>query len=301
MLKIFDQLWYVKSNNSNKATDLSYMTYYKDDAAFKKRKATGLSWASRSNPNEQGDVVDNELIAGFQVISSVSRWSTQNKLFRVRDPRGFVVEIPSGNLAKLIACTTITNGTIADKCIWGREGQDHLLIPEQSDLYQEACVNMTKLNKKISMKDIAVGEVIEVSANGRLTKRIYLGQCKSTHTGEAVSRSGSYWTSTSKVIASFDAYTETKWWYCFTDISTLDRIDNLENSYIGFHQMRTTNVTNRTGQKLDMDIVTQIRDCMKYGTSSAATAEFRTQLEQDGANNGTSVRINTTFVGAEWK
>lgn len=254
MLKIFDQIWYAKTTSTNKSDDLSYMTYYKDDAAFKKRKATGLSWAGLSNTNNQGDIVDNELIAGFQVISSVSRWSTQNKLFRVRDPRGFVVEIPSGNLAKLIACTTITNGTIADKCVWGREGQDHLLIPEHSDLYQEACVNMTKLNKKISMKDIAVGEVIEVSANGRLHKRIYLGQCKSTHTGEAVSRSGSYWPSTSKVIASFDAYTETKWWYCFTDIYILDRISDLENSYVTLQQMRTANVTNRTGQKLDTDI-----------------------------------------------
>lgn len=43
MINIPKQLWYVI--NPNRSNDLVYMTYYEKNAAFEKRKATGLSWA----------------------------------------------------------------------------------------------------------------------------------------------------------------------------------------------------------------------------------------------------------------
>jgi hypothetical protein len=300
MLKIFDQLWFIKSTGGS--SDLSYMTYFKDDSAFKKRKATGLGWASRSNPNEQGEIVNNDLVQGFEVVASVSRWSTQNKLFRMRDPRGFVVEIPSGNLAKLIACTTITNGVIQDKCVWGRDGQDHLLIPEQSNLYQEARVNMAKLSKNIALKDVAVGEVVEISRGGTIQKRIYIGQCKSIHSGQAHRRSGSYFGGSKHTVATFDAFTETKWWHCFSNVANNNTKIDHQSIYIS--QSRTATVVSRTGQQLDMDLVAEIRHCMRYNTSTEAVDEFEQQLETDRTvNNRSGEKLHITAILEEtiWK
>ena len=118
MLKIYDQLWYVKtksSYHSNSNPDLSYMTYYEDNAAFRKRQHTGLRWAQAKE--DDAVIIDNEPVAGFTVDSVASRWTTENKMFRIRDPRGFIVEVPTGNVANVLACTTVINGVIQTECV----------------------------------------------------------------------------------------------------------------------------------------------------------------------------------------
>lgn len=46
MINIPKQLWYVVA--SSREENLAYMTYYEDNAAFEKRKTTGMDWAYRS-------------------------------------------------------------------------------------------------------------------------------------------------------------------------------------------------------------------------------------------------------------
>lgn len=61
---------------------------------------------------------DNDPLEGFKVLTSVSRYSTSNKLWRVQDPRGVVLEITTGCFEKIIMATTITKGLIEGKCRW---------------------------------------------------------------------------------------------------------------------------------------------------------------------------------------
>ena len=172
MLKIHDKLWYVKRTNE----DLAYMTYYKEDKAFEKRKETGTSWARSS---EEGVVCDNTPQEGFIVGQSVSRYFTSNKLFRVMDPRGFEVEIPTDNLAMLLQSCTITNSVVQEKCVWGREGSNHILLNEGSEPYKAAMENMDKLaHEALKPKDHVVGDVLKTLDSWLF---LYLGRVKITY------------------------------------------------------------------------------------------------------------------------
>lgn len=66
----------------------------------------------------QPKIIDNVPMVGFKIVSSVGRYSTANKLWRVLDPRGFELEISCANLESIINETTITKGVIESACMW---------------------------------------------------------------------------------------------------------------------------------------------------------------------------------------
>lgn len=159
-MKIHKELWYIKKGSR----DLSYMTYYEDNKAFESRKSTGTSWAGvrKQNYNYEteeyevnpewkevvGKIVENTPMSGFKIGDCNSRWTTSNKVFEVRDPRGFTVEIPSGNLAALIQSCTISNGEVQGDCIWARDGSNHVLLNVESEPYKKALESISSNNKE---------------------------------------------------------------------------------------------------------------------------------------------------------
>lgn len=167
---------YVNTRGQNTDDDfpLGFLTPYEDNAAFKKRKQTVDAWAcghcygNKSEAQREGNYINNELMEGFQISKHVKRygWNGGNVVWRITDPRGFELEIQSANFASIVACTTIINGVIQGKCIWGREGAQNVLLPELSEPYQLA-VEQTKRNdvlktNKITAKDVKVGDIIEI-------------------------------------------------------------------------------------------------------------------------------------------
>lgn len=68
-------------------------------------------------------VVDNEPLEGFKIVDFASRY-TGNKWIRIRDPRGFELEISVANLIEMVGKVTITNAVIQGKCVWdfGKNG-----------------------------------------------------------------------------------------------------------------------------------------------------------------------------------
>ncbi len=183
MLKIYDKLWYIKRGNE----DLAYMTYHEDNKAFDKRKSTGIGWA---RTEEGAAIIGNTPIEGFTVGQSVSRWTTSNKVFRVKDPRGFEVEIPTDNLAMLLQTCTTTNSVIQEKCVWGREGSNHILLNEGSTPYQKAMSNMDKLAQDvIKPKDHTVGDLLS-TVDG--DSYLYLGKIKVTYEAAIHKQIGGY-------------------------------------------------------------------------------------------------------------
>jgi uncharacterized protein YkvS len=301
MLKIFDKLWYVKTQSANpNDTDLSYMTYYEDNAAFKKRQATGLTWAV-PGASKTGIIVDNTPQEGFKVLSVESRWTTQNKVFRIRDPRGFVVEIPTGNLNKILECAVVDHGVIMGECIWGREVADHLLIPKNSVLFQEATLNMEKLDSKIKIKDVAVGEIIELTGHSSLNKVIYLGKFKGKYTGEAA-ESGSWgYNQKRNSICTFDEYTDKKWWLSFVNVSALRTIEG-GGGFVGHQSRRTVKVVGRSGDKVERDIVDKLRAMIKYTDTTEACKHYRAEFRLTSrGQRDDRARITAKFQGAVWQ
>lgn len=215
MIKIAKKFWFVKG--VNREDELSYMCPYEETkegeplSNVAKMQSTGRSWASvgpqkvyklkedaktsydyerdeNNNvvvdhviPAKSGEefISDNTPTTGFYVGSSVSRWSTSNKLFRVKDPRGFTVEIPTDNLATLLHHTTVVKGVVQEECVWGREGNNHILLPVNSEPYLITLDQMDTLqNKLISVKDLKVGDVVKMFEDNN--EYYYAGKLKGT-------------------------------------------------------------------------------------------------------------------------
>ena len=178
---------------------LGFASPYTKDSAFEKRKSTQDSWAyggatvtidDEDNCTVTGGgtrggygggvkwdasmlfiagcyprVIPNDPVAGFEIAKSVRRsgWNgSGNVKWRITDPRGFDLEISSENFARVLACSTLVNGVIQGNCVWGRIGKDNVLLPEASEPYQKATEHTTKVNTKISLKDLNIGDKVEL-------------------------------------------------------------------------------------------------------------------------------------------
>lgn len=159
---------------------LGFATPFGTDAAFAKRKNTVDSWTGKIDPkrkeNPRFETLDNVLMEGFRISQSVRRYGWNgggNVLWRIEDPRGFELEISSNNFASIVDCTTLTNGVIEGKCIWGREGAVNVLLPESSVPYQEA-VNFTDLSKlKVTAKEMTPGQMVRMKDD---TVAMFMGE-----------------------------------------------------------------------------------------------------------------------------
>lgn len=182
VVKIYDKLWVIhkfegtydymlNAYTNAKERPISYMCHYEENKSFETRKETGRRWAK--NPNKDGTVYDNVPMTGFKIGKSVSRWSTSNKLFRLIDPRGFEVEITTGNLEMLLRDVTVVKGEIQEKCLWARETQN-ILVSVNSEPYLNS-VSMSKDDMKArpKMKDVKIGDVVILSNR---QKYVYVGK-----------------------------------------------------------------------------------------------------------------------------
>ncbi len=193
-LKIPEELFITFQNRNKEDYKLGFMSPHGTDAAAAKRRHTQLSWAygytnARNFNLETLDfngkhedlynqkltsdlfpkILKNEALSGYTFARAVKRygWNGGNVVWRIDDPRGFQLEISSANLGKIMQYADILQGSIAGKCIWGRMGSDNILIPEGSDLYEEAVKSTERLNTKVSLRDVKVGDLVELQ-NGKI-------------------------------------------------------------------------------------------------------------------------------------
>ena len=184
---------YIIKGNNRKVEDseflLAYMTHVELDKEgnpaqnFTSRKATGLSWAThrgyskdKSWKQEDNEIeFNNEPMEGFKIIGSTSRWSTSNKLIYVEDPRGFVVEIPTANLTTLLKHSVCDHGEIKEKCVWGKEGNNHILLSVNSDVYRESVEKIQQQNNSVPFNKLKTGDIIKFHVDDS-DDYVYLGK-----------------------------------------------------------------------------------------------------------------------------
>jgi hypothetical protein len=152
---------------------LGFMTPDGEDQAAVKRKATVDSWASggyyaRQNVAIPAQSFENKPMLGFKMGRNVKHgygWGQGNVKWRIEDPRGFELEISSPNFAQIISLCVLEQGEIQEKCVWGRLGNENILIPVNSDVYKAAEANTARLNKSASLRDLNIGD-FAVMQNG---------------------------------------------------------------------------------------------------------------------------------------
>ncbi|MND52518.1 hypothetical protein D3C80_435360 [compost metagenome] len=131
-------------------------------------------------PAESGvsAIYDNVPMKGFKVGQDATRWTTENKVFRLHDPRGFTVEIPTGNLSTLIQSCTIINGEIMDECVWGREGC-HILLPINAPEYTKVVDEIERVEEALKLKDLKPGDWVKMHQQGsEQAERQFVGMVK---------------------------------------------------------------------------------------------------------------------------
>lgn len=180
-IKIFDKCWYVTAKERKDEDGiLAYMCQVDSESSFKAKMQTGTQWAGYSYEHqvpEVGVYFDNKPTTGFYIGTSVARYSTANKLFRVLDPRGFVVEVPTGNIATLLHLTTVKNGFVQEECVWGREGSNHILLPVNSQPYQDGLKNSVSKADMVKVGTLKKGDLCTISCQGSILKNaIYMGK-----------------------------------------------------------------------------------------------------------------------------
>lgn len=170
---------------------LAFLTPNGTDKAFQKRKTTVDNWANQ-RPYKHisvdgrwvkvdlipraAEVLKNELLEGYAISQSIRRtyWGGGNVVWRVVDPRGFEFEISSSNFARIIDCTDVKQGVIQGKCILGRLGAENILLPENSQPYQDAVkVTAAKKTTTINKKNITVGSRITLNTS---IEAIFMGK-----------------------------------------------------------------------------------------------------------------------------
>jgi len=162
---------------------LGFMTPDGTDKAAEKRKATVDSWASGSGYGSAkqatlpASTYENKPMVGFKIAKLVAGggrgWDARSDAWRIEDPRGFQLEIGSGNFQEILEISTIEKGEILEECIWGRLGSNNILIPTASEVYTRATTNTERMGKRTSVKDVKPGMKI-LFQNG--TEAIYYGR-----------------------------------------------------------------------------------------------------------------------------
>lgn len=116
-------------------------------------------------------VYANQPLPGFTIIKS-STWRGNTSLWTVCDPRGFTIEISSNNITSILSCGSISEGLIQDKCVWGYDSGENVLIPESSSLYKSARENTKLLESKIKLSEVPIGSWVKLKSK---VECVYLG------------------------------------------------------------------------------------------------------------------------------
>lgn len=123
---------------------------------------------------------DNTPMEGFVLNKKVggdSRgWDHRQTYCRVYDPRGFEFEIVIPNLLYILENATSTKGKgLEGKFVYGWDGKDLVLIPEEAPEFKEM-IAFTELQEgKIKKKDLKIGGIYLNASNNKVT---YLGEAK---------------------------------------------------------------------------------------------------------------------------
>lgn len=168
----------IKRNNDQ--LPLGFITPWGEDSSAKKRMATVDNWASYNSGSGQNTnnikpiIFDNSPMFGFKLTSGIrtSGYGGETK-WRIEDPRGFELEITSGNLGMLMSLGVFDKGEYTDQCVWGRCGANNILLSINSEEYIKATENTVVAKQSASWNDVKLGDTVVLQNNQR---GVYLGR-----------------------------------------------------------------------------------------------------------------------------
>lgn len=161
---------------------MGFMTHTVKEG-FAGRKKTVDTWCNgwhfdpetRERVSEPGIIleVDNAFKKGFEILVNNRRYSTDNVVWNVKHPEGFVFQITSENFCDLLQHDTITKGVLSGEYHFVRSSGGNVLAKKGSTISEKA-VSQKEIETKVSTTKLAVGDKVTLKASNTC-EYIYLG------------------------------------------------------------------------------------------------------------------------------
>jgi hypothetical protein len=153
---------------------LAYIIYYDLKGKLRKEK----SWDSWRDHKIDPKEFDNVPTEGFTINKDIKRYSGEwfsstRTMIRVHDPRGFEFEVTTENLIGILMHTDCLRRGLVGEFVYAWCGTDLVLLPTNSEEYQNAVKYTAGLGKKVSAKSLVPGVSYKTKREGNV---IYIGR-----------------------------------------------------------------------------------------------------------------------------
>lgn len=178
-----------KKRDDTYSGKLAYVIYIDNKGVVRKEK----SWNSWRDEEIASEDYDNKPQAGFVLNKNIKRynWShfgSNASYIRVYDPRGIEFEITPENLIGILMASSISKRALADEYVYAWSGDRLVLLPVQSEEYQQAVQYTGLQDGKVTAKQLTPG-CSYTTKKGE--EAIYIGRFDWWHWGFSDGRSQS--------------------------------------------------------------------------------------------------------------
>lgn len=135
---------------------LAYVIYY-DEKGVLRKETSWKGWCDASIPAIE---LDNTAVNGFVLNKGVQRyadWGSGRSVIRVHHPEGFEFEISVDNLIGILMHADVAKRDIQEACVFAWAGTELVLLPVNSEAYQESVAFTAKQDQKVSAKSLVKG------------------------------------------------------------------------------------------------------------------------------------------------
>lgn len=153
---------------------LAYVIYY--DEKGKLRKETSFNnWRDESIKAIELDNVPANFVLNKGITRVSYDWRNHARtMIRIWDNRDFEFEISVDNLMGILMHSDVSKRDILEPCVFAWDGQELLLLPVNSEAYQEAMAHTAKQGLKLTAKDLEPGKRYSFKSDEE--PALYLGQ-----------------------------------------------------------------------------------------------------------------------------
>jgi hypothetical protein len=136
---------------------LAYIIYFDEKGVLRKE----VSWEQWRDKNIESVEFDNTPRNGYLFNKGLRRdgyhWGSGRSVIRVYDPRDFEFEVSVDNLIGILMHSDVSKRDIVEECVFAWEGTELVLLPVNSEIYQESLKYTEKQSEKISAKELVKG------------------------------------------------------------------------------------------------------------------------------------------------
>lgn len=151
---------------------LGYVIYYDEKGKIRK-ETSWKGWCDSKIPALELENIPQNNYVFNKGIQRYGEWGSGRSVIRVYDPRDFEFEISIDNLIGILMHSDISKRDIAEKCVFAWAGSELVLLPTNSQEYQDSVKYTEKQDTKVSSKDLVKGHVYTQKKND--SKLTYIG------------------------------------------------------------------------------------------------------------------------------